>query len=224
MNLSTETKEHIQILLTPKRIGGLLPILESSKMACDSFFVRNDDFFDVKQYLNNIKGDILTYALSRSIRKSFEQGRLGFRLRDEKITPFGYTIPVLSVEDVSLSFIRANKRYALGPSEKKYLKKKSQGNRQLCNQLELFEQSYYRKLRLHGAVLYGIGDQEAIAFADILFWDESLKYYYWSIDLKKELAVYEANITHEEENEALVNADDIVSSFEKTYFHNGEAK
>ncbi len=224
MNSSTETKEHVRNLLTPKRIGSLLPILESSKMACDSFFARNSDFFDTSQYFNNIKGDILTYSLSRSLRKSFEQGRLKFGLRDEKITPFGYTVPVLFVEDISLSFIRANKRFSLGPSEKKYLQKKSQGNRQLYSQLELFEQILYKDSHLHGTILYGIGDQETVAFADILFWDESLKYYYWHINLKKELVVYEANMTEDEESEALVNANDIVNSFEKAFCHNEEAK
>ena len=215
MNLSTEKKKYIDSVLD-KSMGWLFPILETGQAVCKKIFTINNEFFSCNEYINCVPGHLLSYSINKQVKEQSKLPLFPFDLNDEIINPRNsYTIPVLKKNDITITLLRSPKRFKIDDSDKIYLKHKCIKNNELDTQMYLpddyFNQFDSDSSSYHGVLLYGaIKYWEGISFADIVFFDSSLKKPHHHINLLEKLHVYEATMTNDEKKKSLLNTQNII--------------
>lgn len=218
MNLSNDNKIYINTVLNDKALGCLYPVLDTGITACREFIKLNKDYFDCKEFLNTVPGTLLTYSISKQVKKQCALSSSQFILMPEKINQRnGYSVPILKKENVNLSIIRTTQRFKLDNPDKKYLKNKCRKNDELDNQIALYGLSndvFLLSESFHGVVLYGIEkDFSKIKFADIVFFDSNLKNVEYYLDISEKLHIYENSINKEQKEENILTANNLIKEF-----------
>lgn len=217
MNLSSEKKEYIETVLDDRTLGHLYPILEVGQIASRDFFNKNSDFFDVPEFLNNVPGHILTYCINKQLAPSKIPQRFPFRVTCEEINKNNKNCaPFLKKGLVSISILRCRNRGKLDSSDKNYLKRKCKSNNILDGQLTIFEEKCSSDEAIHGVLIYG--SQRATGgfeFADIVFFDSTLRNVIFSIDIMDKLKIYRSQIDDGEKQKNLLNAENLIKEVKR---------